>query len=487
MGTSAHTARLNKDADQITFTTERQTYWDDYATHFSHWARFRRYYRKRLEDIYSLLVPPGLHVLELGCANGDLLARLKPSYGVGVDLSSRMVELARVSHPGLNFKIGDAHDFESNNKYDYIIMSDLVNDLWDVQRVFDSTLRHSHTGTRVIINFYSRLWEWPRKMAEVAGIAKSQLPQNWLTVDDISNLLTLAGFEVIHKTVEILWPFRAFGISYFCNRYLVKLWPFRILGLTTFVVARPRPYSASRSALPRVSVIVPARNEAGNIKSLFERIPEMGAGTELIFVEGHSQDNTYERIACEIAARPGRNAQLFRQVGKGKGDAVRLGFAKATGDLFMILDADLTVSPEELPRFYEAWRRGIGEFINGVRLVYPMEERAMRFFNMVANKMFGYVFSWLLGQSVKDTLCGTKVLSRKDYAIIEANRRYFGDIDPFGDFDLLFGAARYSLKIIDVPIRYRERKYGETNIRRWKHGWLLLRMVLLASRRLRFV
>jgi glycosyltransferase involved in cell wall biosynthesis len=271
-----------------------------------------------------------------------------------------------------------------------------------------------------------------------------------------------------------------------CNRYLVKAWPFRWLGLTNFIVARPMP-ALGMSPEPIVTVVVPARNEAGNIEAILDRVPTMGAGTELIFVEGNSSDGTYERIEQEIAARPGCTAKLYRQTGKGKGDAVRLGFERAAGDLLMILDADLTVPPEDLPRFYEAWRSGRGEFINGVRLVYPMEQKAMRFFNLLGNKFFSVAFSWLLSQSVKDSLCGTKVLSKVHYQTIAANRAYFGEIDPFGDFDLLFGAARYNLKIVGLPVRYRERKYGETNIQRWKHGVVLLRMVVLASRRIRFV
>src|SRR6266852_8751233 len=189
----------------------------------------------------------------------------------------------------------------------------------------------------------------------------------------------------------------------------------------------------------------------------------------------------------EIALRPEIRAKLFKQAGKGKGDAVRMGFAHASGDLLMILDADLTVPPEDLPRFYEAWRSGKGEFINGVRLVYPMEESAMRFFNLLANKLFSLTFTWLLSQSIKDTLCGTKALSRTHYQMIAANRSYFGEIDPFGDFDLIFGAAKYNLMLVDLPIRYRERTYGETNIQRWRHGVILLRMVLLAMRRIKFV
>jgi ubiquinone/menaquinone biosynthesis C-methylase UbiE len=467
------------------FTAERAAYWNEYADQLEKWAPFRSYYRWRIQELYQLLIPPGMRILELGCGEGDLVAHLEPSYGVGVDFSDRMIDRARKKYPEIHFVLADAHDFESPDTFDFIILSDLVNDLWDVQRVFEVAARHSHAGTRIIANFYSHLWELPRRFAEWMQMAKPQLLQSWLTAEDIDNLLNLSGLEAVRHSAEIMFPFRFVGVELLLNHYLVKLFPFRSLALTNFVVARPRPQCKEK--LPVVSVVVPARNEAGNIAVIFDRIPRLGARTELIFVEGHSTDGTYERIAQEIAARPGCGARLFRQTGKGKGDAVRLGFANCTGDLLMILDADLTVAPEDLPRFYQAWFSGIGEFINGVRLVYPMEKKAMRFFNLVGNKFFSQAFTGLLGQSVKDTLCGTKALSRAHYETIAANRAYFGETDPFGDFDLLFGAARFSFKIIDLPIRYRERQYGDTNIQRWRHGWLLLRMVGLASRRLRFV
>jgi glycosyltransferase involved in cell wall biosynthesis len=254
--------------------------------------------------------------------------------------------------------------------------------------------------------------------------------------------------------------------------------------MTNFILARPLPEKVANA--PLVSVIVPARNESGNVKRIFDELPQMGAETELIFVEGHSQDDTYAAIEREIASRPSVMAQVLRQTGEGKGDAVRLGFSRAKGDILMILDADLTVPPKELPRFYDALRSGKGEFINGVRLVYPMEQEAMRFFNFLGNKFFSLAFSWLLGQPIKDTLCGTKVLWKKDYELIAANRSYFGNFDPFGDYDLIFGAAKLGMKIVDLPIRYRARTYGETNIQRWRHGWLLLRMVLFAARRIKF-
>jgi glycosyltransferase involved in cell wall biosynthesis len=276
-------------------------------------------------------------------------------------------------------------------------------------------------------------------------------------------------------------------LSHFFNRYLVRFWPFQFLAMTNFILARPNPSPIPQLSPPRVSVIVPARNEAGNIAAIFSRTPEMGSGTELVFVEGHSSDDTYSAIEREISARPERRCQLLRQTGTGKGDAVRLGFARATGDVLMILDADLTVAPEDLPRFYEALLSGQGEFINGVRLVYPMEDKAMRLLNMAGNKFFSLAFSWLLGQPIKDTLCGTKVLWKRDYEQIAANRDYFGDFDPFGDFDLIFGAARMGLRLVDFPIRYGARVYGTTNIQRWKHGLLLLRMVVFAARRIKFV
>lgn len=233
-------------------------------------------------------------------------------------------------------------------------------------------------------------------------------------------------------------------------------------------------------------MIIAARNEEGHIRELLRRIPELCADMEVIFVEGNSTDNTYSEIEAALREHPPGRYRLLKQPGKGKGDAVRAGFAAARGDILMILDADMTVLPEDLPRFYHAIATGKGEFINGVRLVYPMEEKAMRFFNIIGNKFFASAFTWLLGQPIRDTLCGTKVMWRKDYLQLSANRNHFGDFDPFGDFDLLFGAAKMNLKITELPIRYHSRQYGETNISRWTHGWILLRMVIFAAKRIKF-
>ncbi len=460
----------------------RMAHWDGIAHKHTSWRGMGSWYHRRLQEIYRFHVSPNQNVLEIGCAEGNLLASLKPARGVGIDFSEAMICRARELHPDLEFIQADAHDLSTlDETFDAIILSDLVNDLWDVQQVFEQLRQVCTPHTRVILNFYSRLWQLPLSLARTLNLASANLYQNWLTREDVDALLRLAGFETIRVTQEVLWPLPLGGLA---NRFLVRLWPFYGLALSNLVIARPAP---ERAEEPMVSVIVPARNESGNIKAIFERTPRMGRATEIIFIEGHSKDDTYTAIEREIVAHPSARSRLFRQTGIGKADAVRLGFAEARGDVLMILDADMTVPPEDLPRFYEALVSGKGEFINGVRLVYPMEKEAMRTLNFLGNKFFSMAFSWLLGQSIKDTLCGTKVLWKRDYEQIAANRSYFGDFDPFGDYDLIFGAAKLNRKIIDLPVRYRERTYGSTNISRWKHGLLLLRMVFFAARRLKFV
>ncbi|NPU83044.1 MAG: glycosyltransferase [Syntrophaceae bacterium] len=471
------------------FSETRSAHWNKVANTCNPWRGLGGAYRSRLVEVYGFLIPPGSTILELGCGRGDLLASLRPSRGIGVDFSTAMIEQGRQYHPEIHFVCEDVHNFKTDEIFDYIIISDLLNDLWDVQQVFETIRSNCHTRTRIVINLYSHLWEKPLKMVQQWGMATPTLPQNWLTVEDVANLLYLTGFERIRSWPEILLPLRFPLLSSFLNRYAVRIWPFRWFALTNFLIARPLPLpnNGAPASPPLVSVVVPARNEAGNIPRIFARTPEMGRGTELVFVEGHSQDGTYEAIEKAMAENPERRCQLYRQTGVGKGDAVRLGFSKATGDILMILDADLTVPPEDLPRFVAALTSEKAEFINGVRLVYPMEDRAMRFFNLLGNKFFSLAFSWLLGQSIKDTLCGTKVLKKEEYGRIEQNRSYFGDFDPFGDFDLIFGAAKLNLKIVDLPVRYRERTYGTTQIQRWSHGWLLLKMVAFAARRIKFI
>ena len=462
----------------------RQNFWDKVnGVHSKSWGG---YYQARVRNTYQNIVPAGSKVLELGCLDGKLLHSLKPSIGVGIDFSATAIAAGRMAYPEIEFIHMDAHDVDLGARtFDFIIVSELVNDLWDVQTVFENLHPYCHPETRIIFNFFSHVWSLPLRLARWLGIATPNLSQNWLTRHDMKNLLEISEYELLREWREIIVPLPIPWISNFCNRYLARIWPFEFLAVTNFLVARPVGLPLMKN--PTVSVIVAARNESGHIHELMGRIPEMGGGTQIIFVEGNSTDDTYEVIAQEIIKNPSRNCVLLKQDGKGKGNAVRNGFDLATGDILMILDADITVPPEDLTRFFNVIADGSAEFINGVRLVYPMQDDAMRFLNFIGNKFFSWAFSWLLGQPIRDTLCGTKVLWNSDYKRIAKNRSYFGDFDPFGDFDLLFGAARLNLKIMEVPIRYRARRYGETNISRWQHGWLLLKMVVFAARRIKFI
>lgn len=477
------------DPNRRRYQKQRMSHWDSVSRKKENQKRPGAFYHKLLQHYYQYLIPPGLRILEIGCGHGDLLASLKPSIGVGIDFSGEMLRRAVTKHRGLIFIRADAHEIPIKAEFDVIILSDLVNDLWDVQDVLDQLQTFTRHRTRLVLNFHNNLWRIPLGVTKRLGLGADLLEQNWFSPPDISNLLELSGYEIVHQRPVILFPLKIPFISALTNRYLVNFPPLSWCALTHLVVAKSNNPSGQTSAQsqPSVSVIIPARNESGNIEEIFQRIPDFGHDSELVFVEGHSSDATYDTIKQMIEKNPGRKCKLLRQTGKGKGDAVRLGFKEAEGEVLAILDADMTVAPEDLPRFVEALAAGRGEFINGVRLVYPMEDKAMRFFNMVGNKFFGLSFSWLLGQPVKDTLCGTKALWKIDYELIARNRDYFGNFDPFGDFDLLFGAAKLNFKIVELPIRYRSRRYGETNINRWQHGLLLLKMVIFAARRLRFI
>lgn len=445
------------------------------------WAGRR--YRKLLARYYRFLIPADASVLEVGCGSGGLLALLPNRDIFGVDVSGRQVERARHRLPHGVFVKQAAELLDLNRTFDFVILSDTANFAADLQVCLQRLHAVAHSKTRLILNFHSNLWRPFLAIAKLLRLQASHPALNWLTLQDMRNFLVLGDWELIRSDSRLLMPLPLLGLDALLNRFMAPILPF--LCLSVFAIARPRAAESARDYA--VTVVVPARNEAGNIRAAVDRLPALGSRTELIFIEGHSHDNTWEEIQRAIRDNPSKEIRAMRQTGKGKGNAVREAFDAASGEVLMILDADLTMPPEELPKYYEALRTGKAEFANGVRLVYPMDEEAMRFFNLCANKLFSVVFSWLLGQPIKDTLCGTKALLKSDYLRIAANRSYFGEFDPFGDFDLIFGAGRLHLKMLDIPIRYRERAYGATNIQRWRHGVLLARMVEVAARRLKFI
>ena len=455
-------------------------------------AGARDFMNADLRAALARLVSSDARVLEVGSGGGSLIASLPNQTRMGIDILPELVREARQAHPEVRFETADILDMRrppasASELWDAVVCDRLVHSVVDLKALFENLRQQLADGGRIYLTAFNYLWEIPARCAEWAGWKRPAPTANWLSDSDFRNLFDVAGLEVVKYEDRLMLPADVPGIGSLLNRYLVRVPPLYTFSLYRIYVLR----AAIRLPVPRqvsVSVVVPARNEAGNIQAAIDRTPVMGSGTELIFIEGHSSDGTW--AAIQEAMRDYRGPlklSAYQQTGKGKGDAVRLGFARATGDLLMILDADLTVPPEDLPSFYDVAARGQSDYVQGTRLVYPMEAGAMRFFNKIGNVAFSQVFTYLLQQPIKDTLCGTKVLWRRDYERIAANRSYFGDFDPFGDFDLIFGAARLNLKIAEIPVRYRDRVYGQTNISRWKHGLLLLRMSLIAARKLKFV
>lgn len=478
-------------------------FYDEALPALDDWWRRNSGYHDAVAKLHRRLIPPGKHVLEIGCSLGHLLSTVRPHTGVGVDLSQRTVQEAQRRHPDLRFVAGDAHAVPVKGEFDYIILQDLVGHLEDILAALKSLRAVIGDDTRIVLSYYNFVWSPILSLAERFG-KKMELPrQNWLSMKDLAGLLTLAGFEIEDQGTELLLPRSVPGVTRFANGILAPLPVFRDLCLLEYFVARPKAILVGEEQM--VSVIVACRNEVDNIAECVQRTPEIGAGTELIFVDGASTDGTRDLILEIIEAERGRrdikligqvsgfdyeahgrdeSGQPVRMLSLGKGDAVRKGFAAATGDILMILDADMTVAPEDLPKFYYPLRDGQADFVNGVRLVYPIEREAFRMANFLGNKFFSVLFSWLLGQSVKDTLCGTKALRRSDYERLVAGRAHFGEFDPFGDFDLLFGAARLGLHIVDMPVRYYRRVAGYTKVSVRRHGPLLGAMTIVGFRKL---
>ncbi|MBS1651934.1 MAG: glycosyltransferase [Bacteroidetes bacterium] len=451
---------------------------------------FGQYYWNEISNYCAYFSHPDSSVLEIGCGSGDLLSKLQGNIKTGIDFSEEQINWAKEKHKNIRFEVMDADNITLNETYDLIILSNLIGFVDDIQHVFEEVKKCSHANTKIIVQYYNSFWEPLIKFSELIGIKTKTPVQNWLSTRDINNLLYVSGYDVYRNTKRLIFPFYIPVLSFILNKYFAKFPFFRFFSLNNYSFAKPL-LTESKAEFEKkysVSIVIPARNESGNIENAILRMPKFSKELEIIFIEGNSTDDTWNKIqAIQKKYASTHNIKIGRQKGKGKGDAVREGYAIASGDILMILDADLTVPPEDLPKFYNTIASGKGDFINGTRLVYPMDKEAMRFLNYLGNHFFSWAFTWLLEQRFKDTLCGTKVMFRKDYIKLSKNRIYFGDFDPFGDFDLLFGAHKLNLKIVEVPIRYKERTYGTTNISRFKHGLILLRMCLFASRKCKFI
>jgi SAM-dependent methyltransferase len=453
----------------------RRIHQDAVAGNRNKWIRSNQYFYNRIKKLLRFIVEPHKRVLDVRCETGHLLSSVSPSYGVGVEIGANMVAEARQEYPELHFVQSDGDNFQLNEQFDYILFNHIF-DTVDILRAFESIRKHCVAETQLVVINYNHLWQPVLEFASKIGLRSRFVEPNWVSENDIRNFLKLAGFQPVRKHRLVLFPKWIPFLSAFFNDFLGRLPGLRRLCLMQVIVARPIQKPRNEEDLT-VSVVIPCRNEAGNIQPAVERIPNMGKGTEIIFCDDKSTDATADEVRRMQILYPDKNIRLLEGPGICKAENVWSGFRASQGDVLMILDADLSVMPEELPTFFHALVNSPGSFVNGSRLVYPMRDGAMKFANMLGNKLFGLVFSFLLDQRIKDTLCGTKVLWREDWNHIEQHLGKWGIRDLWGDYELLFGASKLHLEIVEVPVHYQERIHGVTKMTRvFFNGWRMLRI-----------
>jgi len=445
------------------------------------WIQRNKYYYQLLNQLLRFLVEPQKKVLSVRCGTGTLLAAVAPLEGKGTDICAEIVDIARQQNPAFNFAVvfPDKDEFQQafnrDEKFDYILFND-IGDTVDVLQAFQNLRPLCWRHTRVLITTYNHLWEPLVTFAERIGMKVPRTEQNWLSVADIRNLMKLAGFEALETHRIVLLPKHVPLLSSFLNRFCARLPFFNKLCMTQVIVGRMLPQRIPKRELS-VSVIIPCKDEKGNVEDAVRRIPRLAGQTEIIFCDDHSTDGTLEEVMRVRSLYSEQHIRLEYGPGICKSKNVWTGFNAATGDILMILDADLTTMPEELGYFLDVIASGQAEFVNGSRLIYPVPKGAMNAANMLGNKVFSVAFTYLLGQRVKDTLCGTKVLWRSDWERIKPMLGSWGTEDRWGDYELLFGAAKLNLKILDLPVHYQERIYGSTKMTKvFRHGLIMLKM-----------
>ncbi|MBS3064025.1 MAG: glycosyltransferase family 2 protein [DPANN group archaeon] len=436
--------------------------------------KLSQYYNEDLRNMCISIIPPNQKVLQIGLRYGEFITALKTSDALGIDEDQKSTDF--------RFLQSKPEDIELSEKFEYVIFSSLGYSE-DIYLAFKNLKKVCNEDTRIIVYYHNYFWEPILKLAGKIGLKEIQPIQNWLSADDIEDFLKAVDIEIIKQGERFLLPVYIPLISTFLNKYVARVPFLRAFALTKYVVARVRP---NKTKSVSVSVIIPARDERDNIELAVQRMPKLGKHTEIIFAEGNSKDGTREEIQRVIKKYKRKDIKLLVQSGKGKWNAVSEAFDIAKNDLLIICDADLTTPPEDLTKFYDVYSEGIGEFVNGTRLVYQMEKQAMPFKNLIVNKFFSIVFSWILNQKLTDTLCGTKVISKDNYNRMK-EMNIFDPTDKFGDFNLIFGAAKLNLKFIEIPVRYKERGYGETKISSFGSGWTLLKSSIRGMKKVKFV
>lgn len=466
--------------------TAREQHHEQIGSNRKTWIQKNQYYYNEIYKHLNFIIPKNSSVLNIRCQTGHFLNAIQPKRGVGVEISESLVKTAQDEYPEYEFIYWDqsCNELDLGETFDFIVFNDLFDSI-DLLQDFKQIKKHCHESTRIIISNYNFFWQPALALGSKLGARMPYLQPNWLTLHDIDVFLKLADLKKVKVHHGFIFPYSIPFLSNFLNDYLAKAPLINQLCLNQMIIARS-PCEKGDNDQPSVSIIIPCKNEKDNIEQAVLRIPQMGSDTEIIFCNDQSTDGTEEEIIRVQQAYPQKNIRLVQGPGICKSENVWTGFDAAQNDILMILDGDLTVVPEELPHFYKALIQGKGEFINGSRLVYPMEKKAMKINNFLGNHFYSILFSYILGSRIKDTLCGTKVFWRKDWQKIKEMAGRWGTKDLWGDYDLIFGAAKLNLEIQDLPVHYCDRIYGVTKMTRvFANGLRMLRICKFAWQVLR--
>jgi ubiquinone/menaquinone biosynthesis C-methylase UbiE len=454
-----------------------EEHFDEVAKKYDYWKNKNWYYYETIKSFIGRIIPEGASVLEVGCGTGEILASVKPSRGVGIDISSEMTKIAARKFPQYDFIHAPIEELKINEKFDYVIMVDVVDHVYDVMDVFENLFKFCKPTTQIILTTINPWWDPILMLMEKIGAKMPEGPHNFIEKRNLSKMVELLDFSISYSGYMLLFPKYIPVLSFLANSLGTRMWGISKCSAVQYMIIQPTVKNKTDLGYG-CSVIIPCYNEAGNIEEAVKRVPQMGRGTEVVVVNDGSKDKTAEIV---------RGLQLPHVTlidyspNRGKGNAVKAGFDAAQNEVIMILDADISTPPEELPRFFNPLNQGRCQFVNGTRLVYPMQEQAMRTLNLFGNKLFGMIMSFITQQHLTDTLCGTKALLKSDF------KRMSWGLDKWGDFDLLFGAAKIGSKIMEVPVHYKSRKADKSKMNSFRHGLHLLRACFLGFRELVFV
>ena len=455
-----------------------ENHFDEIASNYDYWKEKNSYYYDTIKTFVSRIIPPESSVLEVGCGTGEILDIVQPVRGVGIDISAKMVELAKQKFPQHTFIHSPIEDLQIDEKFDFIILVDVADHVYDIMDVFGVLYRFCKPTTRIILTTINPWWDPILMFMEKIGAKMPEGPHNFVEKGNLAKILELMDFSVSYSGYMLLFPKKIPFLSFLVNALGTRTWGLKKLSSMQYMLIQPSVKNETDLGMG-CSVVIPCHNEQDNIEDAVRRIPKMGRETEIIVVNDGSTDHTAQKVK-ELQGEIKNLKLIDYSPNRGKGYAVKKGFEDASQEILMILDADISTLPEELPRFFHPLNKGMCQFVNGTRMVYPMENQSMRILNLFGNKIFGFIMSFITQQNLTDTLCGTKALYKSDF------KRIQWGLDKWGDFDLLFSAAKRGSRIMEVPVHYMSRKSGESKMKSFRHGLHLLRACFLGFKELVF-